>query len=400
MMHQNPRGLVPAVLLGVLVLATPAVPEQRPLPCGGGRFVVPRNLLVGGGPAARFEVISVAPGGIATSTGCAAVEAGLRPAGGGTKVRASWRPCSGLLDRIGRPARAKLVKGFIAAPTCNTLTGTLVVGKGRPRRRSFTATLTRCGDGNFDPGNNEECDGDTGCAPGVRCTDRCTCDATATTTTTTTSPATSTTMPGNFTCTEILGFSQSLMWHETPEFQQRIDNARWQMRFRASGDVDLWADPNADAWNPPVRTACLGSGSPVLCTPCAQGSDAPDRVLFTISLMAYETDVQVWAQKIRAAIATIRMKHPQVQQIVLQPVVGGPMHGFCPFPNQPQGVRASFNHPHIDQAISLVVQDSADLVAGFSPEVQSCNDYADEVGHLIESGRGPVGQAVGNYYGP
>jgi hypothetical protein len=203
---------------------------------------------------------------------------------------------------------------------------------------------------------------------------------------------------GSFTCTEILGFSQSLMWHETPEFQQQIDDARWQMRFRAGGDVDLWADPNADAWSPPVQPECLGSGQVVLCTPCTQGSSAPDRVLFTITLPTYESDVQVWAQKIRAAIATIRQKHPQVRQIVLQPVVGGPNDMICPFSGAPQGVRASFNNPYIDQAIAQVVNDSPDLVAGFSPEVRSCSDYADDLGHLTPAGRGPVGLAIGQYY--
>jgi len=204
--------------------------------------------------------------------------------------------------------------------------------------------------------------------------------------------------PSGFTCTEILGFSQTLMWHETPEFQALIDDARYQMRFRSGGDVDLWADTNADAWSAPVRADCLGGGSPVLCTPCAQASTAPDRVIFTITLQAYETDQQVWTQKIRAAIATIRHRHPQVEQIVLQPVVGGPGGNPCAFPGAPQGVRAAFNHPHIEDAIATVVADSPDLVAGISPRVPSCSGYEDELGHLAEAARGPVGQAVGQYY--
>jgi hypothetical protein len=295
------------------------------------------------------------------------------------------------------------VKGFIPSPSCDTLTGTLVVRNATPRRRSFTATRSRCGDGYLDSGGGEECgEGDTVCPPGTGCSAECTCEPASGPTTTTITTPTSTTLRGDFTCTEILGFSQSMMWHETTGFQQHIDDARWQMRFRAGGDVDLWADPNADAWSPPVAAQCLGSGQVVLCTPCAQGSNAPDRVLFTITLQAYESDVQVWAQKIRAAIATIRQKHPQVRQIVLQPVVGGPMHAVCPDPThtQPLGVRASYNHPYIDQAIAVVVGDSPDLVAGFSPEVQSCADYMDDVGHLIEPARGPIGDAIGQYYGP
>jgi hypothetical protein len=165
--------------------------------------------------------------------------------------------------------------------------------------------------------------------------------------------------------------------------------------------VDYWADSGADAWtNPPVQTTCTDSsiGLTALCSPCAQGSTAPDRVLFTITLQDYESDVQVWAQKIRAAIATIRLRHPQVRQIVLQAVVGGPMGAVCPVPTQPLGVRASYNHPYIDQAIALVVGDAPDLVAGYSPEVQSCTDYADDVGHLTTTGRARAGLAIGGYY--
>jgi hypothetical protein len=204
--------------------------------------------------------------------------------------------------------------------------------------------------------------------------------------------------PGGFTCTEILGFSQTLMWYETPEFQGLVDDARYQLRFRAGGDLDLWADPNADAWRAPVRTDCLGSGNVVLCSPCAQGSNGPDRVILTATLQAYESDVQVWAQKLRAAIAQIRRQHPGVRQIVLQPVVGGPNDNVCSFPGAPQGVRASYNHPHLDDAIALVVGDSPDLVAGISPSVPSCSAYEDDVGHLTPSARGPVGRTIGLYY--
>jgi hypothetical protein len=187
------------------------------------------------------------------------------------------------------------------------------------------------------------------------------------------------------------------MWEETPEFQQHVDDAHWQMRFRSGGDIDLWANPDADGWNAPIRTEC--SGSAVVCNPCAQDSTTPDRVIFTITLQDYETDVQVWTQKIRAAIATIRLKHPQVRQIVLQPVVGGPMHTVCPMSGSTLGVRASFNHPYVDAAIAEVVGDSPDLRAGVSPEVRTCADYSDDVGHLVDGARGPVGDAIGAYYG-
>jgi hypothetical protein len=83
---------------------------------------------------------------------------------------------------------------------------------------------------------------------------------------------------------------------------------------------------------------------------------------------------------------------------VLQPVVGGPNDNVCSSPGAPQGVRAAYNHPHIDDAIAIVVADSPDLVAGISPSASSCSAYEDDIGHLVESARGPIGRTIGLYY--
>jgi hypothetical protein len=126
---------------------------------------------------------------------------------------------------------------------------------------------------------------------------------------------------------------------------------------------------------------------------------APDRVILTITLSRYEDSVTDWVSGIRAVIATIRRRHPQVRRIVLQPVVGGPGDGPCPTPADPQrGVRAAFNHPRIDAAIAVVVRDAPDLEAGPSPEVRMCGDYEDQVGHLRAAARSPIGAAIGREY--
>jgi hypothetical protein len=51
----------------------------------------------------------------------------------------------------------------------------------------------------------------------------------------------------------------------------------------------------------------------------------------------------------------------------------------------------------IDQAIAQVT--GGDIVAGASPEVFSCSDYADSKGHLVADARGPIGAAIGAFYG-
>ena len=161
-----------------------------------------------------------------------------------------------------------------------------------------------------------------------------------------------------------------------------MGNSRWQLLWKPGSGVDLWRDPNFDGWTRKIES------------PCTQRSTDPDRVVFTVSTKGYVSDVNWWATNIAAAANTIRQKYPNVQQIVLQPVVGGPNNGPC-FYNGDQ-VRATFNHPFIDQAIAQLV--GGDVVAGMSPEVRTCADYVDGVGHFVTSARPEIGRIIGEFY--
>ncbi len=189
------------------------------------------------------------------------------------------------------------------------------------------------------------------------------------------------TRDSSFTCIQVIGFSQTRQWYSSEAFESRVDDGTWQLLWNGGASIDRWTDPNYVGWrNPPV-------------SPCARGSSNPDRIVLTIS-GDFQTDPDVWARHIREAIVTIRTMYSAVRQIVLQAVVGGPDHGLCHVGGQV--VRASFNHPVIDQAIQRVV--GVDVVAGFSPEVRTCQDYADSTGHLTEAAAGPIGAAIGAFY--
>jgi hypothetical protein len=188
---------------------------------------------------------------------------------------------------------------------------------------------------------------------------------------------------GDFTCTEVIGFSQTAQWYlDAPDFEDVVGTAGWQLLWRTGAAIDLWADPNFSGWSAPIES------------PCADGSDAPDRVVLTISKQVFEDDVTVWTQDILAAVQTVGDKYPDVEQIVLQPVVGGPGHATCIHNGDP--VRASVNHPVIDAAIAKAV--GGDVVAGFSPEVRTCDDYQDAIGHLGREARGPIGRTIAEFY--
>ncbi len=61
-------------------------------------------------------------------------------------------------------------------------------------------------------------------------------------------------------------------------------------------------------------------------------------------------------------------------------------------------MRASVNHPIIDEAIGIVVADVAGVESGASPEVRSCADYRDDLGHLTETAVGPIGEEIAEFY--
>jgi hypothetical protein len=128
-------------------------------------------------------------------------------------------------------------------------------------------------------------------------------------------------------------------------------------------------------------------------SPCPDLADAPDRVLLSIS-GPFGDDEPAWADAIEATIEQIRNKIPSAQQIILQAVVGGPDHMSCPW--EDGQVRASWQHAHIDNAIAEVV--GGDVIAGFSPEVENCGQYADAQGHLTQEGSAVAGTTIGNFY--
>jgi hypothetical protein len=184
-----------------------------------------------------------------------------------------------------------------------------------------------------------------------------------------------------FTCTQVIGFSQTRQWYEDSDFEALIGDSRWQLLWAPGASIGSWANQNFDGWSQPVESQCV------------ERSGNPDRVLLTIS-GSREADPSSWAAHIRAAIATLRSKHPDVEQVLLQPVVGGPDDEVCSVDGQ--DVRASMNQPVIDEAITALVE--GNIRAGASPEVRTCSDFEDAKGHLASEARVFVGRAIAEYY--
>jgi hypothetical protein len=181
-------------------------------------------------------------------------------------------------------------------------------------------------------------------------------------------------------CTMVIGFSQTQDWYRAGTFEQILPDGEWELLGQGGGAIQLWADPAYEGW------------SSMIYSPCTTGE--PDRAILTIT--GQGRSVAQWMVDIEEAALTTRSKFPSVAEVLLQPVVGGPDHAICEFGGET--VRAAQNHPLIDDAIAQVVSSSNWMRAGFSPEVRTCTDYGDSIGHLVDSANGPVGAEIATFY--
>src|SRR5262249_26648734 len=102
----------------------------------------------------------------------------------------AWKQCTGLKGRV-------KLSGLIAPDACTTLTGTFFAKKAKVKR-SFTAIVTRCGDGTVDAAAGE------GCEPPGSLTCTADCQVTAPP-----APAISIDTPANFALTNAAAIAVS-----------------------------------------------------------------------------------------------------------------------------------------------------------------------------------------------
>jgi len=176
---------------------------------------------------------------------------------------------------------------------------------------------------------------------------------------------------GEAACTEVLGFSQTGQWY----VHLSLD---WQGKTQGGADIVDWAEPNNSVWDIQVVNRV-----------CDQGE--VERVVLNISS---GFDI-VWEDEISSAVANIRDQYAGVQQIILQPVVGGPDGGAC-FAGGGTEVRATMNHPIISAAIDNVA--GGDVIAGLAPTVGDCSHYSDQQGHISTEGGQFVADQVADFY--
>lgn len=179
-----------------------------------------------------------------------------------------------------------------------------------------------------------------------------------------------------YSCTEVLGFSQSMQWFAASSFANlpasgdswelgsRNFLPGWQGRFTFGAAIDRWVNSDYSGWE----------GTYVSPSHCAR--EEVDRVVFNVSGEARSADE--WAAAIESVAQLVRAKYPEVRAVVMQPVVGAP-------PGECQAVRAARTHPTVVEGIARAAERDV-VTAGPNPTVSACSQFRDALGHLTASG--------------
>ncbi len=186
-----------------------------------------------------------------------------------------------------------------------------------------------------------------------------------------------------FACSQVTGLTATSEWY-LAGFEDRVDDARWQLKWQSSSYVDLWADPAGAPW------------SAEIVSPCASGSTSPNRIVFTI--LSWDVMPQAeWEELIASALSTFAAKYPAVTRFDLMTIVRGPSNQVCGAPTNGETVQIP---AELDAAIAAVAAESPELVY-VAPkfEAPDCTAFADGTGpHLVEPGASAIATEIGDYF--
>ncbi len=194
--------------------------------------------------------------------------------------------------------------------------------------------------------------------------------------------------------TEILGFSQTYQWYTGQPFPFPISDpsfgpqkmflstykgfANCQARFGFGGDLTKWKDPGFVGYEGHVVHNIKKDRKQIT------------RLIFNVS--GESRTVDEWKSDIRQVVEILLTKYPNLQELYLQPVIGGIDHN--------SNVRAVKNQPTITEAINGVVNDSSQglLRAGAIVQLEN-KDFADMIGHLTVPGAQKARELLFGFYG-
>jgi hypothetical protein len=196
---------------------------------------------------------------------------------------------------------------------------------------------------------------------------------------------------GQITFTEILGFSQTYQWYTGEPFKfptsdptftpQKVFLSKYntilncQVRF--GGDLTRWKDPNFVGYEGHVVHNIRKERQEIT------------RLMFNVS--GESRIVYEWTADIESAIDILLKKYPHLQELYLQPVIGGVDHT--------SNVCAVKNQPDIIAAINTVVKNASTGLLKAGAVVRLENEgFSDMIGHLTVSGAQKARELIFKFY--
>ena len=195
------------------------------------------------------------------------------------------------------------------------------------------------------------------------------------------------------TVTEVLGFSQTYQWYTGQPFEFPVSDptfkpqqmfldeyeafANCQARFGFGGDLTKWKDKTFVGYEGHVVHNLT------------KGRSEITRLIFNVS--GETRTVAEWEANIEDVVEILLRKYPNLQDLYLQPVIGGV--------NATSNIRAVKNQPQITKAIEAVVARSSTGLLKRGAVVQLQNeDFNDMIGHLTSHGAQKAKALIFKFY--
>lgn len=191
--------------------------------------------------------------------------------------------------------------------------------------------------------------------------------------------------PGkDFVCNQVIGLQATGQWYAAGFEDDGVDGAHWQAKTQHQAYIEKWADPSHEVWGQ------------TLTSPCADGSDDPDRVVFVGFSPPTMTEAG-WEMWLVKDIQNIKAKYPAVREIDLMTMVRAPGNQLCPGNSDPLVMIS----PYIDQAMEAAARQFPDLVR-IGPRIYapSCDAFVANDTDLVPAGAAEVAKMVAGYFGP
>jgi hypothetical protein len=184
-------------------------------------------------------------------------------------------------------------------------------------------------------------------------------------------------------CNEVIGGKLTEEWF-IAGFENVVDNARWQVKWREDAYVEEWANLQSSFWTAQVDSAC------------AKNTSAPDRLVFGTVSFKYKTQAE-WRTGITQAVNNFKSTWPSVRRIDLVTQIRGPNNMLCP--TAPTAGETIAVPPEQDAAMA----DVAAAFPGFvfvGPKVQAhaCSEFQGGGPHLTAAGNMANVSVLANYF--